>query len=87
MNSLSFCSSCNNNNNNCTRFHSTERVGRCSVVVIDEHSTLPEASIVGSDCIVWCAVCSVVVGASQSIVNTSEGLLLGSEMMSNNGHV
>ena len=87
MHSLSFCSSCNNNNNNCTRFHSTERVGRCSVVVIDKHSTLPEASIVGSDCIVWCAVCSVVVGASQSIVSTSEGLLLGSEMMSNNEHV
>ena len=33
------------------------------VVVTDEHSKLPEISVVGSDCIVWLVVCSVVIGS------------------------
>ena len=33
------------------------------VVVIDEYSSLPEVSGVGSNCIVWRVVCSVVIGS------------------------
>ena len=63
-------------------------MGRCNVVVaIHECSTLPEASVVGSNDLVWYVVCSDVVGASQSILNISVGLLLRSEIMSNNGHI
>ena len=51
------------------------------VVVIDEYSTLPEESVVGSEFIVWWVVCSVIVGASQSTLKTCESLLLISEMM------
>ena len=45
------------------------------------YSTLPEVSVVGSDCIIWRVVCCVV-GASQSICKTCEGLVVLSEMLS-----
>jgi len=41
-------------------------------VVIGEYSSLPEVSVVGSDCVVWLVFCSVVVGSSQSIRKTCE---------------
>jgi hypothetical protein len=49
------------------------------------YSTLPEVSVVGSDCIIWWVVCCVV-GASQSICKTCEGLVLLSEMLAFNIH-
>jgi hypothetical protein len=45
------------------------------------YSTLPEVSVVGSDCIICRVVCCVV-GASQSICKTCEELVLLSEILS-----
>jgi hypothetical protein len=50
------------------------------VVVIDEYSTLPEVSVVESDCIFWWVVCCVV-GESHSIRITCVRSLLLSKML------
>jgi hypothetical protein len=51
------------------------------VIVIDEYSTLPEVSDVGSDCIVWRVVCSVVIGSDVVVWWVVCSVVVGSDVV------